>query len=235
MPVYFKNTSHSIMIGKDPIEKMGGEEKVTFSMYGENIPVAPENFKGFESAIPGTYTIDIEKNGNYEVILVGAGGGGFGCTDRRSAGGGSGAIIHGVYYLKKGTYTAIVGAGGSSTHVSKGGTFNAGSGGNTTLSLGSILLSANGGSGGRQYYSNGGNSMYGGNGGTFKQNITPVKLIKTSSGNTGNKSMSNSVSYGGSSVYGSPNYGEGGRGSRVASSGTKPGVDGYFKIIKYTE
>jgi len=42
MPVYFRNTSHDIMIGKDPIEKMGGD-KLTYSMYGENIPVVLED------------------------------------------------------------------------------------------------------------------------------------------------------------------------------------------------
>jgi len=38
MPVYFGNKSHDIMIGKDPIEKMGGN-KLTYSMYGDNIPI----------------------------------------------------------------------------------------------------------------------------------------------------------------------------------------------------
>lgn len=42
MPVYFKNTSHDIVFGESPIEKMGGN-KLTFSMYGENIPVVLED------------------------------------------------------------------------------------------------------------------------------------------------------------------------------------------------
>lgn len=38
MPVYFGNKSHNIIFGTSPIEKMGGD-KLTYSMYGDNIPV----------------------------------------------------------------------------------------------------------------------------------------------------------------------------------------------------
>ena len=37
MPVYFGNKSHNIIFGTNPIEKMGGN-KLTYSMYGDNIP-----------------------------------------------------------------------------------------------------------------------------------------------------------------------------------------------------
>lgn len=37
MPVYFKNISSDIVFGTNPIEKMGGS-KLTYSMYGDNIP-----------------------------------------------------------------------------------------------------------------------------------------------------------------------------------------------------
>jgi alpha-tubulin suppressor-like RCC1 family protein len=44
MPIFFNNTSHDIAFGRLPIEKMGGD-KLTYSMYGEEIPVI-EGIKG---------------------------------------------------------------------------------------------------------------------------------------------------------------------------------------------
>lgn len=38
MPIFFNNASHDIAFGRLPIEKMGGDV-ITYSMYGENIPV----------------------------------------------------------------------------------------------------------------------------------------------------------------------------------------------------
>ena len=38
MPIFFNNASHDIAFGHLPIEKMGGNV-ITYSMYGENIPV----------------------------------------------------------------------------------------------------------------------------------------------------------------------------------------------------
>lgn len=54
MPVYFKNTSHDIIFGESPIEKMGGN-KITFSMYGDEIPV-------IETITPFIQTGDITKD-----------------------------------------------------------------------------------------------------------------------------------------------------------------------------
>lgn len=44
MPVYFKNISSDIAFGIKPIEKMGGD-KITYSMYGDEIPIKDENGK----------------------------------------------------------------------------------------------------------------------------------------------------------------------------------------------
>lgn len=43
MPVYFGNKSHNIIFGTNPIEKMGGD-KLTYSMYGENIPIVAKKW-----------------------------------------------------------------------------------------------------------------------------------------------------------------------------------------------
>nr|DAM10440.1 MAG TPA: E3 ubiquitin-protein ligase [Caudoviricetes sp.] len=42
MPIFFNNASHDIAFGRLPIEKMGGNV-ITYSMYGENIPVVLED------------------------------------------------------------------------------------------------------------------------------------------------------------------------------------------------
>lgn len=42
MTIYFGNKSHNIIFGNIPIEKMGGN-KLTYSMYGDNIPVVLED------------------------------------------------------------------------------------------------------------------------------------------------------------------------------------------------
>lgn len=75
MPIYFRNTSHDIMIGKSPIEKMGGD-KLTYSMYGDNIPVVPnfntETLVDFQSTYDTTFYL--LSNGE----LWGCGDNGFG-------------------------------------------------------------------------------------------------------------------------------------------------------------
>lgn len=68
----------------------------------------------FESSTTGTYTVELSKSQNYEVLMV---GGGSGAAQRfiqpyGSVGGGSGAFISGTTFIEKGTYTVVVGAGG---------------------------------------------------------------------------------------------------------------------------
>ena len=55
MPVYFKNTSYNIIFGEDHIEKMGGDNVVTYSMYGDNPPIT-------QTVIPFIQTGDITKD-----------------------------------------------------------------------------------------------------------------------------------------------------------------------------
>lgn len=70
MPVYFKNTSHDIVFGESPIEKMGGD-KVTFSMYGDEIPVVLED---------GEYIVKVRYN-DYNLIYLTSKGNLYGCGD----------------------------------------------------------------------------------------------------------------------------------------------------------
>ena len=43
MPILFRQTSHDIAFGRSPIEKMGGDNIVTYSMYGETPPLVLED------------------------------------------------------------------------------------------------------------------------------------------------------------------------------------------------
>ena len=42
MPIYLNNKSYTLAIGNTPIEKMGGDNMVTYSMYGEEPPMKEE-------------------------------------------------------------------------------------------------------------------------------------------------------------------------------------------------
>lgn len=44
MPIYLKNKSYALTIGNTSIEKMGGN-KVTYSMYGENVPLQAKQYR----------------------------------------------------------------------------------------------------------------------------------------------------------------------------------------------
>lgn len=304
MPVYFKNTSHSIMIGKDPIEKMGGEEKVTFSMYGDNIPVdtryftftinpTPSNatvtingditntitvkegseisysvsaegyitdsdtlivdsnitldivlvekFTKWESNTAGTFTVNIPTDGTYLIGLSGAGGGGVSCVGDGvywdQAGGGSGSAFQAQVKLQKGSYTAIVGKGGSKFYNKSATSGRGGDGGNSILQFnGTNLVVTYGGKGG--YVKNGG-GYYGrtpGAGGIIPVVSNNLTIISTSINKTGNKgSHGKGAASGGVSVYNGGINGHGAGGSaNTTTDSTVNGKNGYI-LIEYVE
>lgn len=68
----------------------------------------------FESATPGTYTVNIPNTQTYHIDLVGGGGGGW-LLGGTAYNGGSAAYIYGDTLLTKGTYTLVIGSGGYGT------------------------------------------------------------------------------------------------------------------------
>lgn len=139
--------------------------KITRKYYKRGIVEYPEGVVKFESSTPGTYNIDIEKDGLYEIICVGGGGGGVrwraGSWDDK-AGGGSGGYSNLTQNLTKNSYNIAVGAGGGWTN--SGGRY-AGSGGTSSFAN---IVNATGGQGGYRLKScSGGTGItQNGNGGT---------------------------------------------------------------------
>lgn len=106
----------------------------------------------FEKSAAGTYSVNIQAAGQYEIIAVGGGGG---CgqmalgsvqyTVAVSASGGSGAVVQGVFRLSAGTISVTVGALGTSATIATAGTAASTDGSATTV--GSICSVGGGGAG----------------------------------------------------------------------------------------
>ena len=67
----------------------------------------------FESATPGTYTVNIPNTQTYHIDLVGGGGGSVEVPFLGWSNGGSASYIYGDIVLEQGTYALQVGAGGA--------------------------------------------------------------------------------------------------------------------------
>lgn len=144
------------------------------------------------------------------VQIWGAGGGGGGSNSNNNggSGGGSGAYVSRIIPITPGTYAFTIGTGGAAGAASNA---VAGTGGNSTITLGGFTLTANGGTGGT------GNSGAAGTGGTATGGTTNTN---GNSGSTGGGSGGNGAS--------SPNGGTGGIGNTNAagSAGSTPGAGG---------
>lgn len=134
----------NITIGSENIENIYLGEDLLWT--AESSPYTPDQVI-FESSTPGTYSVDILTNGKYEIICVGAGGGGVrygngGFIPYQYAGGGSGGYSNSIQNLTEGTYSITVGGGGGWTN--NGGN-HAGTGGTSSFS---DIVNATGGQGG---------------------------------------------------------------------------------------
>lgn len=128
----------------------------------------------FDNSNPGTYTITIPTNQNYEVSIKGGGGGsgyaeywdpGTGIHRTPSAGGGGGGRITGITKIAKGTYSISIGGRGSDRSQSKI-TYGAASATGDTGGQSSFLNNiAYGGGGGYAYATLGSQSASAGGGG----------------------------------------------------------------------
>lgn len=152
-------------------------------------------------ATAGTYTINIPTTGFYDIVAIGGGAGGAWGYDvygiKHTASGGSGAGFVGKIYISEGTYTAIVGSGG--TPAGNGG--YGGAGGSTEI-IG--IISAGGGAAGA--YATWGNNI-GSAGGVISVSTTIQSYSLNSNGNSGSGTI-NATSAGGTSLLNG--YGKGG-------------------------
>lgn len=231
MSVYKGNQKlEDIYIGNQKIDSI---YKGSTLVYTSNKPY-PSGTVVFESGTPGEYSIKLTGSQNYYIEIVGAGGGGnyyhasagyFDYTELN--GGASGGYIRGTIPIHKGTYTVIVGKGGSAVVASssayKGGDssfYNQVAGGGRGAKETRVSYTE---SSGTYYY-------YYASGGVCTTTVSG--LIKTD-GNKGSGTSDRPASSSakpGVSVYNnsSTGYGAGG-----GVNGTSPykGYDGYVKIV----
>ena len=71
-----------------------------------------------DKSVAGTYSFTLRTKRKVQVVMVGAGGGGawarYAATYKHTENGGSGAMLQGTITLAAGTYTVVVGKGGTS-------------------------------------------------------------------------------------------------------------------------
>ena len=180
----------------------------------------------------GTYTVDVADDGEFQLYIVAGGGGGAykarSSSYRVCAGGGSGSGWGGRIPLTKGTYTLVVGSGGSysgTTSTTSNQGYTGSTGGNSTFTdaNGNVLVTTYGGKGGYAYRgssSSSYNGTAGAGGSTPSLTITPMSVLLNKSGNSGGLSYSSSSTSGasgGSAVYSS--YGKGGNSNTSGTAG----------------
>ena len=186
-----------------------------------------------EHTSSGTYSDTLE-SGRYLVKVVGAGGGGCALTESdghsdraRSAGGGSGAYVNAIIDIESGTYTGVVGAGGTgySAHKEDSGVYRGTAGGASSFGT---FITCNGGDEGAARWSG---ATWGGAGGTYT--TSDVSLVNSFNGNYGATHSGFGTSSGGASNYGG--YGVGGTARTWSNYGGTGGNggDGYLKIELY--
>ena len=204
----------------------------SFIIY-EDILLEPKldiEFNIWESSTPGTYQVELKAEGKYQIILVGAGGGGAGYGTKRKSAGGSGGYINGYFNLERGIYTFTVGKGGDGIYSPDNGYLQAGAGTSTTIRSNTCNMTANAGGGGYIYQYGSGCTITPGSGGSVSSVPSGilVELVASQSGNSGNGTTSDSytVMRGGESLYNG--YGKGG--DAYCGTATEDGGNGYAMI-----
>jgi len=218
----------------------------------EIILVDPSAEIYINSNTPITSTWTVPKDGIYEIIAVGAGGGGstssVNIKHRKytgllshlrakytyeqavmSASGGSGAMSRTYYRFKRGqVFEYRIGAGGAKAHTTadNAGVLRAGDGQSTYLA---DLVVAGGGTGGLTKASDSSAIREAGTGGTPAQ-TGYMSLKQAVNGKIGSTKTNSETAVGGASVY--SNYGAGGdaQGTVEGSTSVKNGGNGYLKI-----
>lgn len=183
-----------------------------------------------ESNIAGTYTLNLEHSGDYEVTIVGGGGGGaYNVSTSFSDGvisGGSGAGFKGVIHLESGIHTVQVGAGGTSVNPGNQSTAKPSVG--SSSFIGNVITAgcANADGTANAGYHGSGNVISKGGVLTYDKSAVRSYTIATN-GNDGLEGWNTSVE-GASSVISGTTYGAGDKGQNSAMS---KGYDGYVKVV----
>lgn len=185
----------------------------------------------FSQSISGTYYIEVETKGMYEISVVGGGGGGTGTISSNSSAssaGASGSGFVGVIKLEKGVYSITVGAGGVGKSQLDA-TLYGGVGETSSFLLNdTALISSPGGGGGHSWWRSGASYATPGVLPTINTDVMSVSI--NAQGVTG--AIMSNPGYGGSSVLEGTTYGKGGDAHRNGSYTTAySGNDGYVQIV----
>lgn len=183
----------------------------------------------FESSTAGTYTVDIEFPGKYQVIVVGGGSGAaYNVSGKFSDGsisGGSGAGFEGIISLTAGTYTITVGAGGTSVSPHNANTAKPGAGGNS--SIGNLIIAGGGNEDGTANAGFRGSGNVISKGGVLRYTSSIVDSINLASNGIDGGQGWNTAVTGASSVFSGQSWGEGGTSNYGNMTN---GKDGYVLI-----
>ena len=224
---------YSIYHGDDRIYKVYNGDDLVWQTYKTNQTV-------FESGFGSSGSINLLTKGYYDIIVIGAGGGGCGNGAKGSSysacSGAAGGSFVGRIYVEKGTINYTIGTGGSKTGGGDYQGSRAGTGGTTELKFGNTpIVTCTGGTGGLAYF----RGKYStGTGGTVTQGnyITGVTSSQQGSNGTGGQS-SGTYFYCEQPIEGIE-YGAGGYGMGKSSGYTwdaSNGQNGYIKIVFVSE
>lgn len=136
-------------------------QAVNVASIGKSDAIQSEVIDGYEYYVyTGTGTFTVTQAGTFDVLMVGGGGAAYegGAVPSGAAGGGE--VKYGEAILPVGSHTVVVGAGGAGQAV-QGINF---AGGDTTITVGGVTVTAKGGGGGA-YYEDGFDGGSGGAGG----------------------------------------------------------------------
>lgn len=183
-----------------------------------------------EESTAGTYALNIKYGGDYEVTIVGGGGGGaYNVSTKFSDGvisGGSGAGFQGIIYLKAGTYIVKVGVGGESVNPGNASTAMPKVGSDSSIA--NIITAGCANADGTANAGFGGSNNVISKGGVLTYDSDAIRSYTiATNGNDGLQGWNTSVE-GASSVISGTTYGAGDKGQNGAMS---KGQDGYVKIV----
>jgi hypothetical protein len=201
-----------------------------------DITVNGKTYRVHTYTTSGNFTI--KTGGKVEYLVVGgggAGGTGYGNPQRNGSGGNAGTMLTGSLSISDGTYSVVVGAGGSGASISAGSNssvFNlTASGGNAGASTTAVGTGASGGKDGLQSSIKGVATYYAGGGGAAQWNSYPEHFGGLGGGGDGAQPNE----YGNNGSPGTANTGGGGGGGyaywRNGVTSPRSGGDGGSGIV----
>lgn len=224
-----KKNIYGVYHGTDRIYKIYNGRDLVWQTYKTSQVV-------FESGFGGTGSINLLTKGYYDIIVIGAGGGGCGNgakgTSYSGCSGAAGGAFIGRIFVEKGTLNYTIGTGGEKKGSGDYQGARAGTGGDTVLKFGEVpIVTCGGGTGGHAYF-RGKYSL--GTGGIVTQGSFITDVTTSIQGSNGTGGQTNGNYYTCEQPVEGIEYGAGGYGMGAGSGYTweaSNGQNGYIKIV----